>query len=240
MTTVPDVNDDPVDSLNESIAERVRRGMEYIDSEVTGWKLAPEGCDGSQLIIYPTATHIHHFAVHGALIPGLKKTVDGLTGVANIIRAPLTYEASLAIMMTDPDRIVQERLELLNRLATNSSELDTQCALIDLIHSVAAVLKVKVKITTGQRMAVGGILAHNKYDVRGATDIVVRNSDDECLLVIVVKTDTFNDNWYRDSGATQVLVPLYYFNGPVFIATNTSWKMFFEDSKRNSILSHRK
>ena len=239
MTTVPDANDDPIDSLNESIAERVRRGMEYIDSEVTGWKLAPEGCDGSKLIIYPTATHLHHFAVHGALISGLKKTVDGLTGVANILGAPVDFEEKLVAITSDLQGRIWRSLNAIHRLPVGSDEIAVQTALTRLVSAVAGALNIEVEVSIGERMAVGGILAHNKYDVRGATDIVVRNSDDECLLVIVVKTEeTFNDNWYRDSRATQVLVPLYYFNGPVFIATSTSWKMFFENTERNSIFTY--
>jgi hypothetical protein len=125
-------------------------------------------------------------------------------------------------------------------LSEDAAEIDVQTSLADVIKEVSNALGIQVRVKHSERMAVGGILAHNKYDVRGATDIDVRNTDDDCLLVIEVKThETIaNDNWYRDHRACQVIASLFYFNGPVFLATNKGWKMFFENCERNSIFTY--
>jgi hypothetical protein len=98
----------------------------------------------------------------------------------------------------------------------------------------------KILVTHGNKMAVGGILAYNQYDVKGATDIVVRNRDGAVLLVMEVKTEESfgRHNWYRDHRAAQVITPLYHFNAPVFLINNKHWKLFYENNERNAIYTY--
>ena len=226
------------DDILENITERIRRGKEFIESSV--WSLAEEDDSGNCLILSPTTSNIHHFAVHGALIVCLKEPLDGFNGFAKTIGAPLTYKATLATVMSDEIAAVQLALNHIHRLHASVDKRTVHGALTQIVYDVATALRLRVNITRGDKMAVGGILAHSKYDVRGATDIVVRDHSHRLLLVIEVKTQTTfdNENWYRDCRAAQVLTPLYFFNAPTFLATNKCWKVFFENSERDSVFTY--
>jgi hypothetical protein len=112
---------------------------------------------------------------------------------------------------------------------------------MNVIIAIAIALNVVVRQLTGERMAVGGILADNRYNIKGITDICISNNDGVKLLVVEVKTKEAypgTDNWYRQCKAPQVLTPLYHFNAPTFLATNRCWKVFFENSDRNEIFTY--
>ena len=46
------------------------------------------------------------------------------------------------------------------------------------------------------------------------------------------------DRWYRNCRATQILTPLYHCNVPTFLATQKLFKVFFENSERDSIYTY--
>ena len=62
-----------------------------------------------------------------------------------------------------------------------------------------------------RKMAVGGILAHSQYDIKGETDLCIVNRDGEVVAVFEFKTpEEFTvDNWYRKCRGSQLLTALY-------------------------------
>jgi hypothetical protein len=164
-----------------------------------------------------------------------------MTDIANILGAPDDFDARFAEMIALPTSRVLVSLQRLINLPDGSQEDIVQDAVLGVIIAVANALNVGVDPSTNTRMAVGGILAINKYNIKGKTDICISNSDGVKLLVIEVKTKeayTGTDNWYRQCKSPQVLTALYHFNAPTFLATNRCWKLFFENSERNEIFTY--
>jgi hypothetical protein len=163
-----------------------------------------------------------------------------LQGVADTLGVTVDFESKFVEVMQFNDGVVEYYLNALLNLPDDSGEKTIQGALLGLITSVAMALDVTTASETDSRMAVGGILAEHKYDIRGETDICVRNTEGKCLLVIEVKTrKAFNveENWYRKSRAAQVITALYHFNGPTILATDHHWKLFHENEERDAVFT---
>ena len=239
----------PVDAavdnnVNEAIVSRTTRGRAFINDHAENWQFEAPDTFGNVMIRFPTVSKLPHLAVHGAFIAGLRQSADPgreMTDIANILGAPDDFDVKLAEMIAPPTAQVRVSLQRLISLPDGSPEDIVQDGHMDVIIAVAHALNVVVKQSTNTRMAVGGILADNQYNIKGKTDICISNNDGVKLLVIEVKTKeayTGTDNWYRQCKSPQVLTPLYHFNAPTFLATNRCWKVFFENSDRNQIFTY--
>jgi hypothetical protein len=103
---------------------------------------------------------------------------------------------------------------------------DVTSGLVHLIRGIADAIGVSITPVISAKMAVGGILADNKYDVKGATAICIFNTDGQCLLAVEVKTEKAydgTDSWYRKYRAAHVLTPLYHFNAPTLLDEPSDW-----------------
>jgi len=204
-----------------------------------GWSVSSPDVLGNRKIRRPTTCKIPHLATHSALIKLIKPS-PRLEDFARMIGSPTDFSTILHALLAESNSGIRGYLNKLNRLPDDATKSDVQSALIDLIEQISAELGITVITRLSQKMAVGGILAYSQYDIRGEADICIYNTDNICLLVIEVKTrKAFHDErWYHDSRATQTLTPLYHFNAPTFLATTDQYKLFFENSKRDSIYTH--
>ena len=205
-----------------------------------GWRVAAANDEGIVKILAPTTSKIPHEVTHPCLLRHIMDAGDGLLGFARTLNSPIDFEARLIEVMADSILLVRAYLNDLSSLPDNSAESRVQSAIFELITRLAASLRIPIRVRASEKMAVGGILARNEYDIKGLTDICVFNRDDECLLVIEVKTVAtfFDEKWYRDCRAAQILTPLYHFNAPTFLATSRQFKVFFENSERDTIFTY--
>ena len=158
-------------NVSVAIANRTIRGQTIITQNAENWRFEPPDASGNVMITSPTASKMPHFAVHGAFISGLRPSSDPgreMTDIANILGARNDFDAKLA-EIASPTSWVLTTLHRLVSLPDDSSEDLVQNALMRVIMSVAVALRVIVFITTGERIAVGGILADNKYNIKGKT-----------------------------------------------------------------------
>ena len=159
-------------NVSVAIANRTIRGQTIITQNAENWRFEPPDAFGNVMITSPTASKMPHFAVHGAFISGLRPSSDPgreMTDIANILGARNDFDAKLAEMTASPTSWVLAKLQRLITLPDGSSEDLVQNALMDVIIDVAAALRIVVRQSTGERMAVGGILADNKYNIKGKT-----------------------------------------------------------------------
>ena len=229
------------DTVLSALTARLDRGVTHIQTHISKWNLSDFDARGYQMIKSPTASHIRHETIHGALILGLQESPGGLQGVADTLGADVDFETKFQEVMQFHGGMVKVYLKALVRLPEASDEDDIQGALGALINCVAMALNVTPVSKANARMAVGGILAQYQFDIRGETDICVRNTDGDCLLVVECKTrKSFRseENWYRKSRAAQVLTALYHFNGPTILATNHYWKLFYENEERDTVFTY--
>jgi hypothetical protein len=216
------------DTVLSALTARLDRGVTHIQTHISKWNLSDSDAHGYQMIKSPTASHIRHETIHGALILGLQESPGGLQGVADTLGADVDFETKFHEVMQS--RKLKNLLNVLTNLPEDSDEDDIQGALVAVIHFVASALDVTPVSKANARMAVGGILAQHRFNIRGETDICARNTDGDCLLIVECKTrKSFRseENWYRKSRAAQVLTALYHFNGPTILATSRYWKLFY-------------
>jgi hypothetical protein len=231
-----------IDDLTSSMLIRIKRGKKQIVKYVTEakWRISPDDQNGNAMLQSHRASKVNDKTVHGALVVGLKESPPGMFGVARIIKAPEDFESKFPAVMAFANGLIGRRMDALRSIPPGSLESLVQDALAQLVDAIALGLGLEVEVTTKRRVAVGGILAENKYDVRGETDICVHRCN-RCLMVIEVKTkDIFGsgDAWYRKCRAAQILAPLYHFNAPTFLATTEYWKLFYENKQRDSIFTY--
>ena len=231
------------DGLSQ-IPSRLSEGKTIIDGLIKGvdasWRVVND-----RWIQRPTTSRIPHETVHPAFLRTARDDVTGLDGFARTITSDATERS--ARMDFDADyRKVCDNLNFhrawadLMNLPDDAPETSVQSRLQQVIYMISQALGIYVTVKYSERMAVGGILAHNEYDIHGRTDLTVYNSDGDCLLVIEVKTrQTFSyDRWYRDFRATQILTAIYYFNAPIFLATDCEFKVFYENASRDAIYTY--
>jgi len=87
---------------------------------------------------------------------------------------------------------------------------------------------------------VGGLLAREEYDLRSQTDVCFLNTNDQPIIATEAKTNpAFPERqlWYHKSRGAQVFSALYSRECPTFLYTPKHWKLFLENSSRNSVLT---
>ena len=228
------------DEFLGDLSDHLAYCQRFISNSISRWTVLPiDNIKQTQLVKTPTASKLPHDAIHPALLRHIQDG-GGLDMIAKRLNAPDNYEQKLIDILAAGDSLVPRRLNDLQSLPEGSLERDIQSELQNLLLDLGREMGVYVKCFSSRKMAVGGILAFNHFDIHGETDICLINGDNECIAVFEVKTpETFGvDNWYRNCRGAQVLTALYHFNAPLFLVTGHIWKMFHENATRNAIYTH--
>ena len=186
-------------------------------------------------ITKPSASKVPHAALHPVLIRGIKDDITGLEGFAKTIRGNVAFEDDFRTVRQN--RRFQICMERIKSLPVYASKRVVQSSIMQLIERVAEALDIRIFFDVHEAMAVGGILANEKYDIHGYAGICVYSGDGYCLLVIEVKRREaiHNQRWYRGYRASQIMTALYHFNVPSFLVSQSQFKVFYENSDRDAI-----
>ncbi len=138
-------------------------------------------------------------------------------------------------------RFIFDLMTQMRELAQDSLESDVQFNFAGLVTVIATKLSVALAPKSESKVIVGGILVHYQYDLRGSTDPrFVHPRTKLGIIASEVKTDkTFGEGaiWYHQSRGVQVLSTLYAHNCPTFLLTQSSWKLFVENTDWNAVLT---
>ena len=225
----PPIND-------RSIPALLNRNRAYIDGQ-TLRSSAPDD-DGNVKLLSPTLSKLDSRFVHPAPIHQMKP-VKSLDHLAKLLGAPENWEerfdAIYPSCMSLRDGFVR-----FQNLSDHSPEHRIQDYFIDLIYELRSALDIVIHIRSKEPIAIGGLLAHKKFDIMGEADpMFVTLSGSVAFGTVIKSFESFHhdDLWYQESRAAQTLTLVYALGCPVFLFTQIAWKMFLENSERDAILT---
>ena len=225
----PPIND-------RSIPALLNRNRAYIDGQ-TLRSSAPDD-DGNVKLLSHTLSKLDSRFVHPAPIHQMKP-VASLDELAVLLEAPENWEDIFNNVFSRSVLLRNKFYSLLN-LPETTREREIQDKFIALVDCLCFLLDSKIEARTKEPVAIGGLLAHKKFDIMGEADpMFVTPSGSVAFGTVIKSFESFHhdDLWYQESRAAQTLTSVYALDCPVFLFTQIAWKMFLENDERDAILT---
>lgn len=106
---------------------------------------------------------------------------------------------------------------------------------------MTSLLALDTLIFTEDPRIIGGLLGYSEFDVKSNFDIVYTNLSKTLRFlsaeVKTAETFSFNSVWFSGSKSIQTLLPLYAYNAPTFLFSQTAFKLFVEDRERKKVFT---
>ncbi|KAI9339391.1 hypothetical protein BDR26DRAFT_862349 [Obelidium mucronatum] len=240
---------DSEDEAQQSISTRLQQNQQFMDQQIippsgenSAWILEPQPWQTSEgtdvvLIRKPTASNLSHRLLNPHIYRHFKNA-GTLVDLAVLLYTPDDWEERYNQVVADGD--ILRDLDDFRSLPDDTAESTIQWQFGGLVSAIARGLRVRIRPDSETKIIVGGILARYQYDIRSKTDPHFLNVSGKNLIASEAKTNrTFasGEMWYHGPRGIQVLSALYAFNCPTFLFTQRQWKLFVENSDRNSVLT---
>ena len=225
----PPIND-------RSIPALLNRNRAYIDGK-TLVSSAPDD-EGNVKLLSHTLSKLDSRFIHPVPIHQMK-TVKSLDDLAVSLEAPENWEEIFNNVFSRSVLLRKIFYSFVN-LPENTREREIEDIFITLVVCLCTLLDSNIKVRQKEPIAIGGLLAHKKFDIMGEADPIFVTPSGSVAFGTEIKTfETFHhdDPWYQESRAAQTLTLVYALRCPVFLFTQRAWKMFLENDERDAILT---
>jgi hypothetical protein len=212
--------------------ERLILNKEKFAEECKSWTLKSIG--DTIFIQSPGASKLGYGLMH----PGVYRNIQpiDMKGLAELLGTPENWEEVAEEVKEHVD--IVSAMASLNRLTATESEGSIQLRYSAIIQAVARLIGLQFFDPISERtVGVGGFLAEPEYDFRSRTDLSFDIKSKTALATEVKTVISFAPGhpWYGKSRTAQVLCALYSYNCPTLLLTQSYWKLFVENKKRNCV-----
>ena len=237
---VPDPNIDL--TADEHLAIHKNNLINAINSNNEVWKskiIQENNTEGREVFVTQTASKVSWKFLAPMVYRSVRDISDDSQLAAYLGISPELFSDYNApdglISLLLSNRSVQTRLTRLSGLDIETKEADVETCLCQLVITVISTIDCNVELATNKlRFVTGGILADEKFAVKGISDAYFRNFDDELSLVLEVKrmkTWKKRDLCYRSTRFTQAVSSLMFSRAPTLIITQEQWKLLILSSE---------
>jgi hypothetical protein len=188
-------------------------------------------------ILKPSASSIKYPVMHPLTCRHMKPILD-LDHFAELVHAPTNWRSLFEDAWDDSCKILYRGFV---GLPVDTVESNIFVAFALVVSQLSRNLSINTTPVDQTKVRVGGVTAIPDYDYASVTDVkLVGTITRQTLFSTEVKTPSswkLRESWYRDSRLAQVLTALYGHGAPTFLFTQQQFKVFCENSQRNTIFT---
>ncbi|KAJ3402889.1 hypothetical protein HDV05_008191 [Chytridiales sp. JEL 0842] len=186
-------------------------------------------------ILNPSASRISYSVMHPLACRHMKPIFD-LDDFAKLINAPTNWKSLFDEAWDDAC------IDLYNDfvgLPEDSLEANVHLAFVLVVYRLSHNLSIKTRPFDQTKVRIGGVTALPEYDYPSVSDVkFVGTNTNRTLFCTEIKTASswaLHESWYRYCRLAQVLAALYGHNAPALLFTQQQFKLFVENSERDTI-----
>lgn len=190
-------------------------------------------------IVSPTASQLNSNWLH----PALHRYIRGIDSL-DTLATSLGLDTSSNVMqdrintaLTDPT--IETVLGNLTDLHEDTKEFLIESHYVAVVNSIISALSSCCIVARNRyKYSVGGLCVDGRYSVKGVTDTVYFNEENDIALISEVKTrKSWRDGyqWYRSSRGFQTLGPLYATGAPTLLLNQHQAVLLFKDQTTGDV-----
>ena len=227
--------------FGEQTDEMRVRNQEYFATHVGGFTtILQESIAGNgrqiQTIINPTLSKMSSCCLHPNMYTNIQP-IPLLSQMAQILGTDPSWEERFTNSV-ECNSAVRDAFRAL--CSSWDHEPTIHCRLMDLVSYISVALGIRLLASSEKKLAIGGMLVREEFDMCGKSDPYFENSDGQPVLCSAVKTNTSfptGRHWHRECRASQILGCMYAHSCPAALVTPAQFKFFFESGERDTVFT---
>ncbi|KAJ3412907.1 hypothetical protein HDV05_008771 [Chytridiales sp. JEL 0842] len=186
-------------------------------------------------ILKPSASSINYPVMHPFACRHMKRISD-LDHFARLVGAPTNWKALFDEAWDN--RCITTYQQFVG-LPRDTLEANVHNAFLLIVFLLSVNLSIESKPLDQTKVRLGGVTALPEYDYISVSDVkFVGTKTNQTLFCTEINTAAswpLGASWYRDSRLAQLLAALYGHHAPALLFTQQQFKLFVENSERNTI-----